>query len=39
MDNLEKLLSTLSHKTGFEADYCSVFSEERKRPGMPLHSF
>jgi len=33
MDNLEKLLSSISHKTGFEASYCSAFSEQKfKRP-------
>ena len=32
MDNLESLLSSLRHKTGFEPNYCSVFSEERQRP-------
>ena len=32
MDNLQNLLSSISHKTGFEASYCSAFSEQKKRP-------
>ena len=32
MDNLENLLSSISHKTGFEASFCSAFSEQKKRP-------
>lgn len=32
LDNLEKLLAGLKHKTGFEANYCKAFSNKRKRP-------
>jgi len=34
LDNLEKLLAGLKHKTGFETSYCKAFSNRRKRPEM-----
>merc|ERR1711997_1065599 len=34
LDNLEKLLAGLKHKTGFETNYCKAFNNKRKRPEM-----
>jgi len=34
LENMEKLLAGLKHKTGFEANYCKAFSNKRKRPEM-----